>query len=90
MLYPNYRPPSSDGLAVPKSSNVYNADPAQPFRYKNVSKFDPAFKQCRGHADYSSCNCSDADRFSNTIATSDCQQRVLRTYCWPAAIEIGP
>ena len=78
-LVSNYRPPSSLGISVPTTKNIYNADPAASmYRTRfHVSKNSGEYKQCYGATSRAQCGCSDRMRLSMSVEYSDCIDRVL-------------
>ncbi|XP_055496092.1 cation channel sperm-associated auxiliary subunit beta-like [Leucoraja erinacea] len=76
----NYRPPSTHGINVPVTDNIYNADPSKPkFRdYYKISKETGSYKQCAGKKSREECGCTPEMRLSSFAEFSDCRQRVYR------------
>lgn len=77
----NYRPPSSRGVGIPMSSNLYNVFPEKP-AYKErfaISRQTRVYKQCRGKSYRSDCDCNQENiAMSRLIAYSDCITTVYR------------
>ncbi|GCC24189.1 hypothetical protein chiPu_0002589 [Chiloscyllium punctatum] len=74
----NYRPPSTFGINLPVSENIYNADPSKP-KYRNfyeLSKKTGRYKQCAMKKTREECGCTDEMRLSSFVQYSDCRQRV--------------
>ncbi|RKP18919.1 hypothetical protein ROZALSC1DRAFT_29427, partial [Rozella allomycis CSF55] len=74
----NYRPPSSYGLAVPTSDNLYNADPSMP-RYNDfmsVSRSSGTYKQCLGAKTRHDCTCGVGYNMTFKSIFSDCISKV--------------
>jgi len=46
----NYQPPSHQGVGIPQTMNVYNADPSLPMLYDQYldDQMRPVYKQCKG------------------------------------------
>ncbi|XP_043836517.1 cation channel sperm-associated protein subunit beta-like [Dromiciops gliroides] len=76
----NYRPPSSMGIAIPITSNFYNADPSspKPRNYHPKSKETGIYKQCLNKTSRDECNCTTEQKMSQYIAFSDCREKVVR------------
>ncbi|XP_033102127.1 cation channel sperm-associated protein subunit beta-like [Anneissia japonica] len=74
----NYRPPSTKGVAIPLSDNIYNADPSMPVpRTKYlISKESGSFKQCANARDHADCNCTNEMKYSSLARYSDCKEKV--------------
>ncbi|KAJ3336492.1 hypothetical protein HDU93_002694 [Gonapodya sp. JEL0774] len=76
----NYRPPSKEGQMIPTTNNIYNAAPGLP-RHNDrywISRTTGAFKQCANATSRAECNCTDAQRYSEFVADSDCIDKVAR------------
>lgn len=76
----NYRPPSSRGVAIPTSSNIYNAHPEKPpYRdaYK-ITRTNLRYKQCSEKRDRKSCQCTAEMEVSTQVIHSDCITTVYR------------
>lgn len=77
----NYRPPSSRGIGIPMSSNLYNVFPEKPPDKEifTVSRETRLYKQCQDKSFRQDCGC-DADQLSmsSLIAHSDCINTVYR------------
>ena len=80
-LPPNYRPPSSRGIGIPMSSNLYNVFPEKP-PYKGmfaISRETRIYKQCQDKSSRQDCDCSDDIlRMSSLVGHSDCVNTVYR------------
>ncbi|XP_078263134.1 cation channel sperm-associated auxiliary subunit beta-like [Rhinoraja longicauda] len=74
----NYRPPSPQGINVPLSENIYNADPSKPrFRdFYKISKETGIYKQCVAKKSREECGCTEEMMLSSFAEFSDCKQRV--------------
>ena len=77
----NYRPPSSRGVGIPMSSNLYNVHPEKP-PYKEkfaISRQTRVYKQCSGKSYRRDCDCSEENiTMSRLVAFSDCITTVYR------------
>ena len=77
----NYRPPSSRGVGIPMSSNLYNVHPEKP-PYKErfeISRKTRVYKQCRGKSYRRHCDCRQGNiTMSRLVAYSDCINTVYR------------
>jgi cation channel sperm-associated protein subunit beta len=77
----NYRPPSSRGVGIPMSSNLYNVHPEEP-PYKEkfaISRQTRVYKQCSGKSYRRDCNCKEENiTMSRLVAYSDCITTVYR------------
>ncbi|KAJ1556185.1 hypothetical protein HK405_005502, partial [Cladochytrium tenue] len=70
----NYRPPSSLGVAVPTTANVYNAWPEAPMynsRFR-ASRGTAVLKMCAGAANRAACGCGSDLAASPLVQFSDC------------------
>ncbi|XP_058511292.1 cation channel sperm-associated auxiliary subunit beta [Ochotona princeps] len=76
----NYRPPSNMGIAIPLTDNFYHADPSQPIPRNLFRKSKEAgkYKQCANVSTREECNCTNAHKFSYSVAFSDCREKVPR------------
>ena len=77
----NYRPPSSRGIGIPMSSNLYNVHPEKP-PYKEkfaISRQTRVYKQCSGMSYRRDCDCNQENiTMSRLVAYSDCITTVYR------------
>ena len=77
----NYRPPSSRGVSIPMSSNLYNVHPEKP-PYKErfaISRETRVYKQCSGQSYRRDCACGQENiTMSRLVAYSDCITTVYR------------
>lgn len=77
----NYRPPSSRGVGIPMSSNLYNVHPEKP-SYKEkfaISRQTRVYKQCSGKSYRRDCDCNQENiTMSRLVAYSDCITTVYR------------
>ncbi|XP_028391020.1 cation channel sperm-associated protein subunit beta-like [Dendronephthya gigantea] len=77
----NYRPPSSRGVGIPMSSNLYNVHPEKP-PYKErfeISRRTRVYKQCSGKSYRRHCDCRQGNiTMSRLVAYSDCISTVYR------------
>ncbi|XP_066294737.1 cation channel sperm-associated auxiliary subunit beta-like [Branchiostoma lanceolatum] len=85
----NYRPPSSMGVGIPLSNNIYNADPSQdrPNDFYQVSRETGQFKQCLGKSTRAECGCTKQMKLSSLEKFSDCIDRVHRML-YPAMLSV--
>ena len=69
----NYQPPSSQGVGIPQTVNVYNADPSSPMLYDQYldDQTRPVYKQCKGMK----------NRYI-FIISSPCVRNVRKAYVW--------
>ncbi|XP_044515935.1 cation channel sperm-associated protein subunit beta-like [Gracilinanus agilis] len=76
----NYRPPSNMGIAIPLTNNFYNADPSKPRprNYHPLSKKTGIYKQCLNKTTREECKCTKEQKDSESIAFSDCKEKVAR------------
>jgi cation channel sperm-associated protein subunit beta len=77
----NYRPPSSRGVGIPMSSNLYNVHPEKP-PYKErfaISRRTRVYKQCSSKSYRRDCDCDQENiTMSRLVAYSDCITTVYR------------
>ena len=77
----NYRPPSSRGIGIPMSSNLYNVHPEKP-PYKErfaISRQTRVYKQCSGKSYRRDCDCNQENvTMSRLVSYSDCITTVYR------------
>jgi cation channel sperm-associated protein subunit beta len=78
VLPTNYRPPSTRGVSVPLTTNVYNADPSKPMyqSWYKISKEKAEFKKCFMQSSREFCGCSIYDKLSDDPIFSDCKEKV--------------
>lgn len=76
----NYRPPSTLGIDIPISDNIYNADPnaTRPRERYEISKMTGHFKQCAGKSSREECGCTRHLKLSSLAKDSDCRERAHR------------
>ncbi|XP_035683717.1 cation channel sperm-associated protein subunit beta-like [Branchiostoma floridae] len=85
----NYRPPSSMGVGIPLSNNIYNADPSQdrPNDFYQVSQETGQYKQCLGKSTRAECGCTKQMKLSSLEKFSDCIDRAHRML-YPAELSV--